>query len=876
MLPSLTTMNTAMPDTPDVQPSTGLPGLDRILHGLRPGDNIVWQTECIENYLPLVKPFCAYAKAHGVRLVYFRFAIHQELVAEEPGVRVCRLDPRKGVEEFITEIQRVIEQMGRGVYYVFDSLSELALDCFSERMIGNFFMLTCPYLLSLDAIAYFMVLRHYHSHHAALPIERTTQLLLDVYSHGGKTYVHPLKVDQRHAPTMFMLHAWEGDEFVPVTESPTISDVVTSGPWHGLESASYRMVGLWDRRFIQAEEVLESHLRNECSPELVEKTFHHQLTQLISRDDRILSLARKYLTLSDLIYIWKRTIGSGLVGGKSVGMLLARAILKASDPRWADVLEAHDSFYIGSDIFYSFLVENRCWWIRQKQKDPATLLDGSEEGRKRILNGRFPDYIVKRFSDMLDYFGQCPIIVRSSSLLEDNFGNAFSGKYESVFCTNRGMHEERLEEFLDAVRKVYASTMSEEALLYRAKRGVLDRDEQMALLVQRVSGARYGSTYLPHLAGVGMSYNSYVWDADIKPEAGLLRLVFGMGTRAVDRHDDDYTRLVALNAPAKCPEGDIEEIRRHAQKKVDFLDLAEGAFRSGYFVDLAQNSPGLCVDLFAPAERGQDGVRHTTLTFDRVSSDTSFMQDMRKMLCTLRDVYRCHVDIEFTANFAADNTYRINLLQCRPFQVRCESAEAGAIPEVAAEDLILKVHGGIIGTSRALSIDRIIYVVPRVYGHLPEQERYAVARLIGRITRRKETAEPMTVMLVGPGRWGTRMSSLGVPVSFSEINTVAVICELGTMHEGLTPDLSLGTHYFNDMVEMDMLYMAFHPDREGNVLNEDYLTSLTNRLADLVPEAATMAEAVRVIHAEDMEKHKRIRLSVDSMKQTAVLYTSAT
>ncbi len=862
-----------------VQPSTGIPGLDRIICGIRPGDNVVWQTEHIDDYLPLVSPFSAYAKANGIPQVYFRFAGHQELVAEAPDVRVCRLDPGKGVEEFITEIHRVIEQTGRGGYYVFDSLSELALSCFSERMIGNFFMLTCPYLFRQDAVAYFTVLRHYHSHHAALPIEKTTQLLLDVYSHRGKTYVHPLKAAQRYSPTMHMLHAWEGDEFVPVTESPTISEVTTSGPWHGLESASYRMVGLWDRRFIQAEEVLESHARNECSPKVVDRTFRHQLTQLISRDERILSLARKYLTLSDLIYVWKRTIGSGLIGGKSVGMLLARAILKASDPRWTEVLEAHDSFFIGSDIFYSFLVENGCWWIRQKQKAPARLLDEAEEGRARMLNGRFPDYIVKRFSDMLDYFGQCPIIVRSSSLLEDNFGNAFSGKYESVFCANCGTHEERLEAFLHAVRQVYASTMSEDALLYRAKRGVLDRDEQMALLVQRVSGANYGSAFFPHLAGVGMSFNSYVWDAGIDPEAGLLRLVFGLGTRAVDRSDDDYTRLVAMNAPAKLPEGNIEEIRRHAQKRVDFLDLGERGLRSGYFVDLARNSPGLRTELFATAERaqaaGQAGVVYTTLTFDWVFSETSFVQDMREMLRTLRKVYGCHVDIEFTANFAADNTYRINLLQCRPFRVRCESAEAGAIPDVAAEDLVLKAHGGIIGTSRALSIDRIIYVVPRVYGHLPERDRHAVARLIGRITRLGEPRGARSVMLVGPGRWGTRMASLGVPVSFSEINTVAVVCELGTMHEGLTPDLSLGTHYFNDMVEMDMLYIAFYPGTPPNVLNENLLMQLPNRLCDLVPDASAMSEVVRVIHAGDSGDPGRICLNADSMKQIAVLYRQA-
>ena len=95
------------------------------------------------------------------------------------------------------------------------------------------------------------------------------------------------------------------------------------------------------------------------------------LRMVISRDERVMPLVERYFTLSDVVEIWKRMIGSGLIGGKSVGMLLARAILRASDPRWNDLLEAHDSFFIGSNVFCSFLVENGCWWLRQKQRDPA-------------------------------------------------------------------------------------------------------------------------------------------------------------------------------------------------------------------------------------------------------------------------------------------------------------------------------------------------------------------------------------------------------------------------------------------------------------------------------------------------------------------------
>jgi hypothetical protein len=369
-----------MTDEKSIQVSTGLPPLDGILHGIRPGDNIVWQVDSIDDYAPFIEPLVTNVKGRNEKLVYFRFAKHRELVPKDSGAQIYQLDPEAGFEIFIGKIHEAISRAGRGGYYVFDSLSELAMDCYSERMLGNFFRLTCPYLRELETVAYFAVLRDYHSYHAALPIAQTTQLLLDVYRYRGKIYIHPLKVYERHSSTMFMLHAWDDDDFLPVTESATISDILTSAPWPGLQSASYRMVGMWDRRFIQAEELLRSYDRGECSGETIDKVFHRQLR---------------------IIHLWKRLIGSGLVGGKAVGMLLGRAILEKSDPRWTELLEAHDSFFIGSDIFYSFLVENDCWQIRQNQKDPATLLDGAEEARQHILAGNFPDYIIARFSDRL-------------------------------------------------------------------------------------------------------------------------------------------------------------------------------------------------------------------------------------------------------------------------------------------------------------------------------------------------------------------------------------------------------------------------------------------------------------------------------------------
>jgi pyruvate, water dikinase len=854
-----------------MQNSTGLHGLDSVLKGIVPGDSVVWQIDSIDDYLPYVEPFGAYAKAEGKKLVYFRFAKHRELVMASAGSETYRLDPHEGFEKFITEIHAIIERTGKGGYFVFDSLSELAIDCYSERMTGNFFMLTCPLLYSLGSVSYFTVIKNYHSYHVALPITQTTQIILDVYNHRGKKYLHPLKVDKRYSATMFMLHAWEKDDFIPITDSLTISDVSTSVPWHGLPSASYRMVGLWDRRFIQAEDILESHHRGECPSEAVQKVFRRQLRNLISRDERILSMVEHYLTLKDVLHIWKRTIGSGMIGGKAVGMLLARAILKKQFARSEELMENHDSFFIGSDIYYSYIVQNGCWHIRQKQKNIATLFEDIEECRDRILKGNFPDFIVKRFSDMLEYYGQAPIIVRSSSLLEDDFGNAFSGKYESIFCVNSGSHEQRLQEFLKAIRIIYASTMSHEALAYRAQRDVLDKDEQMALLVQRVSGAKYNDLFFPQLAGVGISFNSYAWDESIDPEAGVLRIVFGLGTRAVNRHDDDYTRVVALNAHGKRPEGNSAEIIKFSQKRVDVLNARANSLDTIYYSDIVKDNPDVPAEMFSSLE-GEGGIQSKVLNFENIFSKTAFIQDMREILNILKQKYGCHVDIEFTANFIPDGRYKINLLQCRPHQAKGGRVTIGAVPRLDRSDIILQAHSGIIGQSRSIVMDRIIYVVPAAYGILPDRDRYAVARLIGKLIRHDPAGGRGNTMLIGPGRWGTHMASLGVPVTFSEISTVSAICEIDVMHEGLKPDLSMGTHFFNDMVEMNILYIGIFVARKENIFNEDFLMQQPNLLSRLLPDSSSWSNAVRVIDRNDLSGRKKIRLNADAMKQSCVVY----
>ncbi|MGB9602306.1 MAG: PEP/pyruvate-binding domain-containing protein [Limisphaerales bacterium] len=776
----------------------------------------------------------------------------------------------------------MIESAGRGAFYVFDCLSDLAADWFSDRMLGNFFRIICPYLYELETIAYFALQKNFHSFHATDSINSTAQVIIEVFRKGNKLYIHPLKVWKRHSPTLYMLHSWDRETFTPVTSSAEIAEILALVPKPWTEFSIHRP-GVWMKTFQRAQQLLLER-KSDVKNDPVLKTFFTGLIKMvITRDQRFIDLVEKYFDLEDVVEIMQRMIGTGLIGGKSLGMLLARAIIKKTDSELNEILETHDSFYIGSDVFYTYLVENGCWWLRRKQKDFNVMLKNAAEARRRILQGVFPEYIKQQFGEMLEYFGQSPIIVRSSSLLEDNYGNAFSGKYESVFCANQGSPQERLETFMNAVRTVYASTMSEESLNYRKHYGLLDKDEQMALLVQRVSGELTDSVFFPHVAGVAFSFNPFVWSDNIDPESGVVRLVFGLGTRAVNRTEDDYTRLVSLNDPSRRPEARTDDARQFAQRKVDLLDLKSNKFVTKDFESVNSLLPPELISLFATKdEEFAKGLKDKTwretfsgiLTFERMLNETKFVPIMRRILKILQKAYDYPVDVEFTANFKSNAEFKINIVQCRPFQVKIKGDYSRLVlPEnLNEQNIIFRSSGPIVGHSVATAIDLFIYVVPSAYSQMNMSDRYSVARIIGRIAHLHPETERKIILAIAPGRWGTSMPSLGVPVSFAEINTLSVIAELSLMHEGLVPDISLGTHFFNDIVEMDMLYLAISPGKDGHFLNEQAIFRYPNQLAKLLPSAARFSKAIYVIEQDKNVSKKLIQLYVDSMKQQAICY----
>jgi len=861
-------------------PSTGLNHLDELLTRLQYGDNVVWQVDAIERFKELAAPFAARAVAEHRKLVYFRFAQHLPLLEPQPGLTIVELDADTGFETFTTQVHQIISQQGRGAFYVFDSLSDLLTTWATDLMVGNFFTVTCPYLYELDTIAYFALLRDYHSFQTVARIRGTTQLLLDVYHLEGTRYIHPLKVWNRYSPTMFLPHRDDGTQFTPVTDSVDaarlfsyISDIA--------RSRTRRKLDYWDRLFLNAETLVSRYADADKDNPECKQAVETICRIMMGREERMLALLKSHFTLRDLLDIKARLIGTGYIGGKSVGMLLARKILSQDASfDWQSRLEPHDSFYIGSDIFHTYIVQNGLWKLRMEQKTPEGYFAKAPELQSGLLKGKFSSDIREQFQEMLEYFGQSPIIVRSSSLLEDSFGNAFAGKYESLFLVNQGDPDERYAKFEEAVRTIYASTVNEDALTYRLQRGLDQMDEQMALLVQRVSGSPHGSYFYPDAAGVGVSCNTFVWHKDLDPQAGLLRLVAGLGTRAVNRVDDDYPRLVALDAPSLRPPVSAGNQRQFSQHYIDVLNIADNCEQTLPIQQYLASNPDWDFHLLAAEDQeaadrmrqlGIDGPRQYIMTFDLLLEHTDLAAVMRRLLKTLEQFYDYPVDIEFTVNLAGNLPPQINLLQCRPLQASGVGSRIRLTERLDPERILFRTQGSFMGGSISRTVNKIIYVHPSAYIALTQQEKYELARLIGKLNRQFCSRKSDFTMLMGPGRWGTSTPSLGIPVRFSEINQVTVLCEISYPGGNLMPELSYGSHFFMDLVEERIFYIALFCEKSDVLFQPGLLLKRPNLLTRLVPEAEKFSQTVFVYEITD----KSLRLEADVFSQKLVCYFEA-
>ena len=823
---------------------SGIPEMDTAIDNIRLGDNVVWRVSDLEQFKLFMRPYVEQAIKDQRKIIYFRFASHEPLIEDCPEVKTVVIPLSHRFETFTVDIHYVIEQEGFDAFYVFDCLSELQAAWATDLMMGNFFKVTCPFLFVLDTVAFFPIIRGKHSVDAINKILNTTQLFFDVYSDSKNIYVRPEKVWNRNSDTMFLPHTYEPDtgKFQPILDGVKSSRFYqTLGQAQRSSEDQYQ--DSWDRFFNRTRILHESQadIAEECS---------RMCNIMMTRDEKMREMVKKNFTPEDYFAIRDHMIGTGMIGGKACGMLLARAIIRNKEPDIAEYLEPHDSFYVGSDLYYTYIVDNDLWALRIKQRTEDGYFTLADDFARKLMEGRFSDAMREQFLRIIEYYGQDPYIIRSSSILEDGFGNAFAGKYESVFCANRGSLDERLEEFENAIKTVYASSMSLSALDYRKRRGLDKRDEQMALLIQRVSGSYYGNCYMPCAAGVGYSYSPYRVMKDSDPTCGMLRLVMGLGTSAVDRTEGSYPRIVNLDMPEKSSYSSSADKHKFSQGKAEVINMTTHQLEKMSYDMLEPVIPKYLENIllehdYDAESRLREMGRPRQVKFiscKGLVANKKLMDQMKRMLHCIQEEYDYPVDTEFTINISDNGDYSVDLLQCRPLQVQ-RSSGGTVIPEGIPEDnILLENMSSSMGLSKASELDIIVYVDPVNYYNMPYRDKPAVARLIGKINwHYRELNKHM--MLIVPGRVGTTSPELGVPTSFADISAFEIICETEETKAGYNPELSYGSHIFQDLVEAEILYTAvfnnaktihFHPDKLQRCPDVISDFDCTENLSDIV------------------------------------------
>jgi hypothetical protein len=867
---------------------SGIQALDEVLQGIRLGDNVVWQVDRLEDYRYFAAPFAEAAIAARRRLVYLRFASHTPVLAPRPGLETIELDPSLGFDYFTREVHLLIEAHGPEVMYVFDNLSALVVEWATDELLANFFQITCPFLFELNTVAYFALTRGQHAHYAVARVRDTTQILVDVYHAKDQMHIHPIKVWDRYSPQMFLPHLVAGESWHPLSQSREAAEVLASARQSPLLETTQPLAP-WESVYQKLSDYSKTPSGfDETDPE--QMALRQELGRMLIGHHPVFNrLADRYFTLEDLFAIRKRLIGAGRIGGKAAGMLLAQRILLTKRDKteidFTERLDGHDSFYIGSDVFFTFLVNNDLFRLRLRLTcDSATSPDEFQEIEERFLAGRFSSTIQEQFRAMLDYYGQAPIIVRSSSLLEDSFGNSFAGKYRSIFCTNQGNPDARLDEFMRAVKLVYASALNPDALCYRSKRGLGANDEQMAILVQRVSGMPYRQYFFPTLAGVAFSRNLYAWNDRIDISQGVIRLVFGLGTRAVERVGSDYPRMIAVSHPQLRPEVGVK-VSKYSQHQMDLLNLETNQFETQFLTDVLGNGEYPNLSMFVSVMRdnypydpisGKVGgsADQWVLTFNNLISRTDFVPVMGNLLARLEEAYGQPVDIEFTASVDSGERTRINLLQCRPLFTPGSLVDVSVPTSLEQQQILFRSHRMICG-GLVEQIRYVLYIDPQRYNRLAPEAKKSLGRLVGQINRHPAIKDSK-ILMMGPGRWGSGNIDLGVNVTYADIDNAAVLVEVALEEAGHVPEVSYGTHFFQDLVEAQIIYLPVFPDDAATEFQREFFERAPNVLLELFPPAREHEAVLRLIDVPKTTGGAFAQVVADPQRRQAVCFLDGT
>ncbi|MBF0542958.1 MAG: PEP/pyruvate-binding domain-containing protein [Candidatus Riflebacteria bacterium] len=611
------------------------------------------------------------------------------------------------------------------------------------------------------------------------------------------------------------------------------------------------------------------------------------IRRFFTEDLEYINTVKKNVKISDFSAILFRTIGTpkgcGKLGGKAGGLFRAQKILETAkvEKTILEKIKVPKTWYLTSDGSLEFMHFNALEEMPTiKYREISEIKNEFAYLNQIFKNSFLPPEIIDGLKLALDDFGEVPLIVRSSSLLEDSKQLAFAGKYKSLFVSNQGPKEKRLEELKDAVVEVYASIFGPDPIEYRRERGLLDFNEEMAIMIQEVAGKKAGKYFFPAFAGVAFSLNEFRWSPRIKRTDGIVRLVAGLGTRAVDRVENDYPMLFSPGQPGLRANIEPHEVLRYSQKSIDVINLETGQFETmeieKLIEEVGNEFPQLSQiisnfrdgELVAPLgtmSNLKDGI--PVVTFANLLKYSPFVKQIKAILDTLQETVGWPVDVEFAAGEEPGSIY---LLQCRPQSHFGENVNI-SIPTNIQDSQKLFSAKKFITTGQVTNIEYIVYVDPFEYDGLETlEEMIRVGEIISELNSHLPSRK---FILMGPGRWGSRGDiKLGVRVAYSDINNTSMLIEIARNKMGYTPDLSFGTHFFQDLVEAEIRYLPLYPDEEGNFFNSQFFTESPNLLTKLVPRTEHLKKVVKLIHIPQIEENSTVSIIMDGENERALAF----
>lgn len=554
-------------------------------------------------------------------------------------------------------------------------------------------------------------------------------------------------------------------------------------------------------------------------------------------------------------------VGQGSLGGKARGLAFMSHLLQVNTEihrRFSDVsIQVPQALVVTTDGFESFVETNDLRRLAKADLPDDAIVEA-------FLAAELPIWVEERLMAYLTKINY-PLAVRSSSLLEDAQFSAYAGLYRTCMIPNA--HPDlnvRLRQLAQAVKLVYASTYFQGPKAFSRRVGHRTEEEQMAVIIQRLIGSRYGDVFYPAISGVAQSCNFYPFSI-MQPADGIASIALGLGKTVMQ---GEQSLRFSPKHPNLLPErSSVEDYLKHAQRHFYALkmDLLPGLPSAGEDQNLERRSVADAVDdmpvrmlagtYYAQEHRIRESLSDEgspVLTFARVLKYDGFplAELLAEALKLGQDEMGCPVEIEFSVDFHSHPKARpeFTFLQIRPMNARAESGIIHISEQEIAAALCVSHHS--LGNADRDDLSDIVFVRPDAFDPAMTPE---IALEISRMNT-ELIAAGRHYVLVGPGRWGSADRWLGIPVTWRDISGVGTIVE--TFAAGLAAEPSQGSHFLHNIITMGINYITVVKN------SEDFFD--WNRLASMPVEQ-------RGRFVAHVRHHRPIVMKVDGRRSLSVM-----